>query len=241
MTLPVTLPADVRRLRWFAGLAVALAFPLSAIAVFVLGFDRHRAADVLSCIYGFGLVLLFATSFLPLPSLRALSRRERITSGALLFLGVSYATHLSWELGWLVLFSKIRVSPDAIWAYPWWAYIDGGDARYLHGDPGVVGMEILSVVNGTIGVVALRRHFASGAADRRAILALMATAVVHFYSASLYYLSEIAGGMPNVDTTRFVNLYVKFGLANLPWIVMPWVVFAWGADALARAPASEPS
>lgn len=230
-----TAPREVRLIRWALGLLVALAFPVSAVAVFRFGVNRHAAADMLSCTYGFGLSLLFATSFLPFPSLRAWTCSERVASGALLFLGVSYATHLSWELGWLVLFQKIRVSADAMWAYPWWAYIDGGDARYLHGNPEVVGMEILSVANGCVGTLAMRTHLASRGSSRVAILAILAmmgTAVVHFYSASLYYLSEIVGGMPNVDTTRFVNLYIKFGLANLPWVVMPWVVLAWGVQAL---------
>ena len=56
---------------------------------------------------------------------------------------------------------------------------------------------------------------------------MAATAVVHLYSASFYYLSELLDGLPNVDTTSFVATYVKFGLANAPWVVAPWFVFRW--------------
>jgi hypothetical protein len=218
--------------RWGLGLWVVGAFPVSAAAVFGAGLDRHSAADALSISYGFGLALLFSTAFWPLPALRAWSREERFASASLLFLAFSYATHLSWELGWLVLFDRIRSHPDALWAYPWWAYIDGGDTRYLHGAPEVFGMEILSVLNGAVGALALVAHLRSRGRSRRAVLVMMGTAVVHLYSTSLYYLSEIVGGLPNVDTTRFVNLWIKFGLANAPWVVMPWIVLAWGARAL---------
>lgn len=221
----MTGPSSLRVLRFVLGSAIVLAFPLAAIAVFGLGVDRRLAADVLACIYAFGLLLLFASSLLPLPALRGWTRHERLASASLLFLGVSYATHLSWELAWLLGHELIAASRDAAWAYPWWAYIDGGDARYLHAPPELLAMETLSVANGTIGVVALRAWLRARA--RWALLAMLGTAVVHFYSASLYYLGELVAGLPNVDTTRFVSTWVKFGLANAPWIVMPPLVLAW--------------
>lgn len=64
--------------------------------------------------------------------------------------------------------------------------------------------------------------------DLRGVWLCMATAVVHLYSASLYYLSEIVDGLPNVDTTSFLDTWIKFGLANAPWVVFPWVVIYWG-------------
>ena len=52
----------------------------------------------------------------------------------------------------------------------------------------------------------------------------MARAVVHIYSTSLYYGSEILESLPNVDTTSFLDTWIKFGLANLPWLIFPWFV-----------------
>lgn len=218
-------PPSLRALRLLLGGAIVLAFPLAAIAVFGLGVDRRLAADVLACIYAFGLVLLFASSLLPLPALRGWTRHARLASASLLFLGVSYATHLSWELAWLLGHATIAAHPDAAWAYPWWAYIDGGDARYLHAPPELLAMETLSVANGTLGVLALRAWSRTRA--RWSLVAMLCTAVVHFYSASLYYLGELLAGLPNVDTTRFVSTWIKFGLANAPWVVMPPLVLAW--------------
>lgn len=146
----------------------------------------------------------------------------------LLFLIVSYATHLTWELAWLLLRDVIPHARDAAWAYPWWAYIDGGDLRYANPSATLVTMEILSVCNGLVGAVGLTLWLRSGRRDRRGILLCMATAVVHLYSVLVYYGSEILAGMPNVDTTSFLDAWVKFGLANAPWLVFPWFVLHWG-------------
>ena len=109
---------------------VVLAFPVATAAVFAFGADRNHTADLLAVVYSVGLFSAFTTSLWPLPSLRSWSRFQRIQSMCLLFMVVSYATHLTWELGWLLLHDTIQASRDAAWAYPWWAYIDGGDARY---------------------------------------------------------------------------------------------------------------
>jgi len=214
---------------------VALAIPVGALAVFVLGADRSVAADVIAWAYSLGLFLSFTTAWWPLKSLRAWDRERRARSTALLFLGMSYVTHLTWELGWLLLLERIEAARDAWWAYPWWAYIDGGDARYAAAPPELLGMETLSVLNGVCGLAALvwlRRTEQTGERNGLPILVLMGTAVVHLYSASLYYLSELFAGMPNVNTHSFTDTWIKFGLANAPWVVVPPLVLWWGAGTL---------
>ncbi len=214
---------------------VALAIPVGALAVFGLGADRDLAADGIAWAYSLGLFLSFTTAWWPLRSLRAWDRERRARSTALLFLGMSYVTHLSWELGWLLLHGRIAAARDAWWAYPWWAYIDGGDARYAAAPPELLGMETLSVVNGACGLAALlwmRRAERRGESAGLPVLALMGTAIVHLYSASLYYLSELFAGMPNVDTRSFTDAWIKFGLANAPWVLVPPLVLWWGAGAL---------
>ena len=75
-----------------------LAFPVATAAVFALGTDRNATADALAVVYSTGLFAAFTTSLWPLPGLRGWTRFERIESLCLLFMVVSYATHLSWEL-----------------------------------------------------------------------------------------------------------------------------------------------
>jgi len=213
---------------------VALAFPLAAVAVFHFGADRNATADLLAVVYSVGLFAGFTTSLWPLPSLRGWSRFERIRSLCFVFLIVSYGTHLSWELVWLLFHDALHAARDAAWAYPWWAYIDGGDLRYATSSPTLLMMETLSVTNGVVGVIGLTLWYRSRGGDPRAVLLLMATAVVHLYSTALYFGSEILAGLPNVDTTSFLDSWIKFGLANAPWIVFPWFVLYWGQRVLRR-------
>ena len=209
---------------------VALAFPVAAISVFTFGADRKTTADLLAVIYSTGLFLGFSTSLWPLPSLRRWTPRQRVQSLCLLFVIVSCITHLSWELIWLIAHDAIAASRDAAWAYPWWAYIDGGDMRYAEATPTLLMMEVLSVANGVIGALGLALWVRSRGRDLRAVLLFMVMAVVHLYSTSLYYGGEILSGLPNVDTSSFLDSWIKFGLANASWLVFPPVVLAWGAS-----------
>ena len=216
--------------------AVVACLPLGSVAVFALGTDRAATADVLAWVYSVGLATACISPLLPLPGLRAWTRARRIQSAVMVFLVVSYCTHITWELGWLILHDQIAAARDAAWAYPWWAYIDGGDARYATAPVELVTIEVLSVLNGLVGVTALALWWRSRGTDRRAVFMFMATAVVHLYSTSFYYLSEILAGLPSVDTTSFTDMFIKFGLANAPWLTMPWLVLWWGFQILRRAP-----
>jgi len=216
--------------------SVALAFPLAAWAVFGLGVDRNATADGLAVVYSFGLVLGFTTSLWPLPGLRSWTRHARIQSLCLLFLMVSCVTHLSWELVWLIGHDSIAASREAAWAYPWWAYIDGGDLRYANATPTLLMMEVLSVANGLVCALGLALWYRSGGRDRRSVLLFMAMAVVHLYSTSLYYGGEILSGLPNVDTSNFLDSWIKFGLANISWLAFPPCVLVWGTGLLLRPP-----
>ena len=64
------------------------------------------------------------------------------------------------------------------------------------------------------------------------VLTLMATSIVHIYSALLYYSTEILAGLPHVDTDSVSGLWVKFVGTNSPWLIMPWMVLAWGETQL---------
>lgn len=207
---------------------VVLAFPLGSMAVFVLGADRTVTADIIAWIYSVGLLAAFTTSFWPLPDVREWEWEERVRSAVFLFVIVSYVTHLTWELGWLVFHDRIAGARDAAWAYTWWAYIDGGDRRYATAPVELLTIETLSVANGLVGVTGLVLWWRSRGRDFRATLLIMATAVVHLYSTSYYYLTEILAGLPNVDTSSFSDTFIKFGLANAPWLTMPWLVLWWG-------------
>jgi hypothetical protein len=227
-------PRDLILARVVTLAPVLLAFPVGIVAVFQLGADRNATADGIAWAYSVGLFTAFSTAFWPLPGLRSWTLERRALSAGFLFLVVSYSTHLSWELGWLLLHERMPDLKDVPWAYVWWAYIDGGDFRYATAPAELLSIEVLSVLNGTLGFTGVALWVRSKGSDERAVLIFMATAVVHLYSASYYFLSEAIPGFPNVDTSSFTDLYIKFGLANAPWLTMPWVVLYWGQRVLRR-------
>ena len=155
------------------------------------------------------------------------SKDSRISETVFVWFWLTFTTHLTWELGWLVFFDDIIGNPNSPWTYAWWAYIDGGDLRYASFDVHLWTMEILSVINGTIGYVGLFLWFRRPTLREKAIWLFFSTAVVHLYATSLYFGSEIVAGFPNVDTNDFFNIGIKFVLANSPWLVMPCVVIYW--------------
>ena len=218
---------------------VALAFPVATLAVFWWGADREATADLLALVYSCGLFLGFSSSLWPLSGLRGWTWRVRVQSLCLLFLVVSALTHLSWEFFWLLFHELLARSRDAAWAYPWWAYIDGGDLRYAAPSSTLLMIETLSVLNGWVIATGLWFWYRSGGRDRRAPLLFMVTATVHLYSTALYFGSEILDGLPNVDTSSWLDTWIKFGLANASWIVFPWFVLYWSQDQLRRLPGAD--
>lgn len=115
------------------------------------------------------------------------------------------------------------------------ADIDGGDLRYSQPTESLLALEALSVVNGLVGVLSLtvwQQNHPGSRARCQATLALMATSVVHLYSATFYFATELISGLKNVDTSTMSGLWLKFIGSNSPWVVMPWLVLQWGCNQL---------
>jgi hypothetical protein len=213
-------------------LCLASSIPGGIVAAYGLNADRNGTGDVVAVLFLVCFVLLLST-----PWWRSSARRtgeQRLAATCTIWFGLTFTTHLSWELGWLVLRDQIIASPNEPWAFAWWMYIEGGDRRYASAGPLIVTVELLSVLNGTVGFFALWLRRRSHGASPLATLMLMATAVVHGYSALLYLFTEHFGGYPNVDTRSFVDFWIKFGMLNGLWLVMPCFVFAWGMRTLRR-------
>lgn len=230
------LPAS-RGLRacWALGFgSLVVAFPLYTYLVFGTDADRGVLADAMVVQATAGYFLGIFAALLPLPSLRTWTRYQRLQAVVLPFVLCSYLTHLTWELGWLVLHEKIADARDSAWAYAWWNYIDGGDIRYLNPEPQFLMIEVLSVVNGCIGLTGLLLLFRSRFTDHRGTLLVMSTAVTHTVLTWYYYGSEIIGGFESTDTTDVMDFGVRFVLLNAPWLIAPWFVLTWGYLTLRR-------
>lgn len=217
------------RIVWIVAFgSLALAFPTYSYLAFHSSVDRSFIADAMVVQATAAYFLGIFAAFLPIPSLRTWTRFQRLQAVVLPFVICSYVTHLTWELGWLILHKAIAGARDAAWAYPWWNYIDGGDLRYLHAEPNFLMIEVLSVINACVGVTGLVLLFRSKFTDYRGTLLLMSTAVTHTVLTWYYYGTEIIAGFPSTNTHSFMDLGVKFILLNGPWLIAPWLVLAWG-------------
>jgi hypothetical protein len=212
-------------------LSVALAFPACAAAVFVFGCDRAATSHVLSAVFVVGIyAFLLAPFFERERDAKSNKKKSALEVCALRFVAVSAFLHTTWELAWLLFHDAISANRDAVWAYPWSAYSDGGDARYsvLPGKPIptlLLVLEICSVVNGVVGWIALwnwRRH-------RSAAVALVLFAVMasyHLFSTAIYFLSEALEGFPNVGPSA-VDFWLVFFAVNSPWLLLPFCVLSF--------------
>jgi hypothetical protein len=221
--------------------SIALCLSVAAVSVFVFDVDRSRAADAVTIVFFGAIIALLSTPWWPIAAQRGRPRFESLHGMVMIWFGVSFTIHVTWEFGWVVFRDVIRVSPNSIWAYPWWAYIDGGDARYASGSAVVIAIETMTVAIGALGLSALWLRRRSGGRSPLSTLILMATAVAHLYGTTMYLATEMLDGYPNVRTTSAIDFALKFWLLNGIWMVMPWAVLYWGKRTLYEQLASSES
>jgi hypothetical protein len=212
--------------------SIALCLAVAAVSVFVFDVDRASAADCVTIVFFSAIIGLLSTPWWPVATQRGRPRFESLQGMVMIWFGVAFLIHVTWEFGWVVFRDTIRVSPDSIWAYPWWAYIDGGDLRYASGSAVVIAIETVTVANGVLGLSALWLRHRSGGRSSLSTLILMATAVIHIYGTTLYLATEALDGYPNVRISSFIDFALKFWLLNGIWLVMPWAVLYWGKRTL---------
>jgi hypothetical protein len=222
----------IRFVQGFLIVSLALSLPVAALTVFAFDADRGVTGDAVTVVFLIVFVSLLSTPWWPTAEQRERPRFESLQGMVMIWFGVTFTTHLTWELGWVLFHESIVASPDAIWSYPWWAYIDGGDARYASNLGQLITLETLTALVGVLGFGALWLRHRSNGQNPTATLLLMATAVAHIYGTSMYFGSETLDGFPNVDTTSFVDYALKFWVLNGIWLVMPWTVLYWGRRTL---------
>ena len=222
-----------RTLAFFTA-TLTLSFPIASWAVFGAGADRADTAAVLACIFVFSMAGLMVAPHLPFAALRGESRYRRLERMVYIWIIVFVGVALTWEIPWAFLHERIAGAREELWAYTWWAYIDGGDLRYINPNWLVFFIEGWADTNGILSAIALYVWFKSEKTNPLPVLYFMFAAPLHSYPTVLYYVSELANGLPNVDAANPVNLWVKFVLSNSFWVFMPAFVFVWGAKTLER-------
>ncbi len=232
------IPFDLKLIWILSFGSLAVAFPFYSFLVFGLDFNRESTADIFATHAAFAYWLGMGAAFSPLPGLKDWARIDRLKYVCLAFMLASYLTHVSWELIWLIFHEAIFNAKDEMWAYPWWAYIDGGDIRYFEPEANFLMIEVLSVINGSIGLTGLYLLKKSDYKNLLGILLCMSTGVTHTVLTWYYYGTEFLTGFESVNTASFNDLWIKFILLNGPWLVFPWFVLYWGYTLLQNRHAS---
>lgn len=205
---------------------LAAAFPFYSFVVFGLGLDRGVVADVFQTQIAICYWLGPLAPFLPLKGLESWSFMRKVHWVVVPYLISSILTHLVWEGLWVFLHEPISAGREQMWAYTWWAYIDGGDLRYYNPTLDFVMFETLSLINGVVGSIGLYLLFKTRYESLLGILMVFTVGVVETALTWYYYGTEALNGFANVNPT-FLDLGIKFILLNAPWLVFPWFVFYW--------------
>jgi hypothetical protein len=179
----------------------------------------------------YGMMLL---PWLPLPSLQRHTNYDRLSLMVQFWVITYIFVAATFEVPWLLLYEKIALAENEKWAYPFWAYINGGDIRYLNPDLQVIYSEISACVVAFFSAIAMTVWLKSGRRSAAAVYVLMFGAVTHISPTVMYYSLEIAQGFPNVDLEHPGNWLAKFTLSNSCWLWMPFVVFYWCTRTLKR-------
>jgi cholestenol delta-isomerase len=150
------------------------------------------------------------------------SQRGRLRRTVIVWSLVSGIVHLTWELSWCLVSADLG-SPAALqgWRRVWSLY-GVADRRYLHADPFIL---ILEVVTATLGGF-LNFYVVHQARKRRlrhATVALLIVSVMEVYGTVLYLGSELFARFANVNTTSFVDTWLKFFGLNMLWVIWPGI------------------
>jgi hypothetical protein len=209
---------------------LVLTIPACWAAGTLYGVDKGVASNTLWGVFDVVYFGILALPWLDLRGQEDLSRAQRLEKMCVTWICLTVAPHLLWELPWVLFYDAIMAGKGQLWAYGWWAYLDGGDARYVTRDVYVLAMETgASIIGITAGIILLRRRETRRFTDNQ-LLVLMALMVSDFYPTYMYLVTEIYSGLPNVGGVA--DLIVKFIVANIFWLVMPWVVFIWAGRQL---------
>jgi hypothetical protein len=103
--------------------------------------------------------------------------------------------------------------------------------RYYQAETNFIMIEVLSVINGSLGLTGLFLLFFSKFQDYRGTLLCMSTGVTGVTHILLTWYccgTEIMSGFESVNVDSFFDLWVKFIFLNGPWLLFPWLVLYWG-------------
>lgn len=216
----------------FFALLLATVVPVGMGGVYLFDIERKYMAYLNFWVFDIAMYGMLLTPWLPLKSLANHSKLDRLTLMVQAWV-VTYAIiAVTFEIPWIFMWETIGQAQNELWAYTWWAYIEGGDSRYLDPSFFVLMAEASACIVGVIGGAAIIHWFRSGRNSIAAVYVLMFCSAMHIWPTIYYYTDEILHGFPHVDTTVASNWLAKFILSNSAWLWMPLIVLYWGSQML---------
>jgi hypothetical protein len=91
--------------------SLVLSLPAAALTVFAFDADRGVTGDAVTVVFLGVLVGLLSTPWWPATGQRGRPRFESLQGMVMIWFGVTFTTHLTWELGWVLLRDSILASP----------------------------------------------------------------------------------------------------------------------------------
>ncbi len=221
------------------GLIGVVAFWFGTIPLFWylevhVGVSHAVASNTMTLLHVGAFIAALAMPWLPLRDQRDRTRSDRFSATVIVWIFICLIPRFIWELPWLLFLGPIKegVQSGALWTYIWSPYLQGGDARYLNGDPLVVTLEWIALFVGIFELYAIGQFFRQGKRFTNNQLGLiMGGMIVEVTLPAVYFGTEIANSLDNVSSTA--DLLIKFVLLNLLWCTMPIVTFFWGVRRLA--------
>jgi hypothetical protein len=200
------------------------------------GVNKSVASNFFFSVFDFVYCAVLVLPWLKLKGQEQLTHSQRLEKMCIAWIWLIVIPHITWELPWVVFYHAIMAGKGQLWAYAWWAYMDGGDLRYVTRDVNLLAMESGASVIGIVSAFLLYRRHVTGRFSNGQLMALMALMIADFYPTVMYYTTEFYMGLPDVN--GIAGLIIKFIIANVFWLVMPWVVFLWaGRQLIQRSPA----
>jgi hypothetical protein len=147
-----------------------------------------------------------------------------------------------WDLSWCFVHRLLQDDSHlGRWRQLWTLYGDA-DRRFLRSDPFVVVLEI--VTGALVPAISLWiAHAIWKREHRRATVALLFLSTAELYGTVLYFGTELANGMADINTASFTDTVLLFFGLNGLWLIFPaWCIYLSVRELLGesgRAPARQ--
>ena len=153
---------------------------------------------------------------------------ERAAEFTKVWFPVTASSQITWETPWLIgdLAGIMNgAGPRDRWVWLWWGY-GAADTRYITGDSGLYGMEVVAVIGGLALFTAWCYLLKAGGDKIKRIKGLFVGIVacsMMLAVVSIYYISETRAGFSHLEQGFWEGFMFKFIFMNIWWVFAPLI------------------